>query len=202
LHDVRGSLKTGDVRLQEVRDGDLPVFSAYQLDPEANKMVAFTAPDPADRGAFDRHWARILADAAIVIRTVLVCGEAAGNVLVYEEEGRKEVSYWLGREFLGPGYCHQGAFPLSRRDRIPTALRARGEGQLRLASSAGEVRVHDPRRGARLRQCPRRRDRQGRAGAGGRHSCHRQWTIGNGSRTVLGTVSWKMASCHSKGSGK
>ena len=66
-------------------------------------MAAFTSKDPADRGAFDAHWNRILAEPTVMIRTVLSDGEVAGSVLSYEESGSPEVSYWLGRTFWGRG---------------------------------------------------------------------------------------------------
>jgi len=91
------------VRLREVAESDLPIFFEQQLDPEAIRMAAFTAADPADRAAFDRHWARILADATIVNRTVEADGAVAGHVACFVEDGRREVTYWLGRAFWGRG---------------------------------------------------------------------------------------------------
>jgi RimJ/RimL family protein N-acetyltransferase len=66
-------------------------------------MAAFTAPDPADREAFAVHWSRLLADEAVTVRTVLVDGEVAGNVLLFPHAGQPEVGYWLGRRFWGRG---------------------------------------------------------------------------------------------------
>jgi RimJ/RimL family protein N-acetyltransferase len=89
--------------LREVIDTDLPIFFAQQLDPDANYMAAFTAKDPSNRQAFDAHWAKIRSAPRILIRTILCDGAVAGTVLSYEEDGRPEVSYWLGREFWGKG---------------------------------------------------------------------------------------------------
>jgi RimJ/RimL family protein N-acetyltransferase len=91
------------VRLREVIPEDLGIFFENQLDPDANRMAAFTSQDPTDREAFDRHWNRILGDSEIIIRTVLYKGEVAGSVLSYVQGGEREVSYWLGREFWGKG---------------------------------------------------------------------------------------------------
>lgn len=66
-------------------------------------MAAFTPKDPADREAFTAHWDRILADATVVIRTVVLDGQVAGSVLSYEECGKPEVSYWIGRAYWGQG---------------------------------------------------------------------------------------------------
>ncbi|HEU5107967.1 MAG TPA: GNAT family N-acetyltransferase [Micromonosporaceae bacterium] len=92
-----------EVRLREVTEADLAEFFLNQLDPDANRMAAFTAPDPADHEAFSAHWARLLADDAVTVRTVLVDGRVAGNVLLFPHAGQPEVGYWLGRRFWGRG---------------------------------------------------------------------------------------------------
>lgn len=91
--------------LREVEDADLDVFFAQQLDPEANWLAAFTAPNPTDRAAFDAHWARIRRNATVLNRTIVVDGQVVGSVASYAEAGRTEVSYWLGREAWGRGYA-------------------------------------------------------------------------------------------------
>ena len=94
---------TSQIRIREVEKGDLPIFFEQQLDPTANYMAAFTREDPTDRGLFDQHWSKILADESIPIKTILYTGQVAGSVLSYEQSGEREVSYWLGREFWGKG---------------------------------------------------------------------------------------------------
>jgi RimJ/RimL family protein N-acetyltransferase len=92
-----------DIVLRDVTDDDLPIFFEQQLDPDANYMAAFTSKDPTDRDAFMAHWARIRADETIINRTVLYNGQVAGSVASFEDDGRLEVTYWLGREFWGKG---------------------------------------------------------------------------------------------------
>ena len=89
--------------LRDLLDEDLPIFFTHQLDPQARHMAAFTAPDPADHPAFLAHWTRIRADPAVIIKTILSHGQVAGHVLSYEDDGRREVSYWLGREHWRQG---------------------------------------------------------------------------------------------------
>src|SRR5437588_593288 len=48
--------------LRDVTMSDLPIFFNQQLDPEANRMAAFTTKDPTDRDAFMARWARNLRD--------------------------------------------------------------------------------------------------------------------------------------------
>jgi RimJ/RimL family protein N-acetyltransferase len=88
------------VTLREVRDEDLPTFFVHQSDPESNRMASFPA---RDQQAFDAHWAKIRADASIVLRTILVDGTVAGNLVSFEQGGAREVGYWIGREFWGRG---------------------------------------------------------------------------------------------------
>ncbi len=63
-------------------------------------MVAF---DSRDRAAFDQHWAKILADATNLIKTVIVDGQVAGNVLSFTRDGKREVGYWIDRVYWGRG---------------------------------------------------------------------------------------------------
>ena len=93
----------GAVTLRPVSIHDLPVFFEQQLDADANRMAAFTARDPADRAAFDAHWARILVDEAVRLRTIMLGGAIAGNIAHFEQCGRPSVSYWIAREHWGKG---------------------------------------------------------------------------------------------------
>jgi RimJ/RimL family protein N-acetyltransferase len=93
-----------EIVLREVTDADLDVFYAQMNDPEAIRMAAFTAPDPADTARFRAHWARIRTDPANVTRTVVdASGEALGHVAVYGPPEEREVTYWIGREHWGRG---------------------------------------------------------------------------------------------------
>jgi RimJ/RimL family protein N-acetyltransferase len=89
--------------LRDVISDDLPIFFEQQLDQEANYMAAFTAKDPADREAFMAHWHRILGTDTCIIKTIIFNRQVAGSVSSYEEEGKPEVTYWLGREYSGKG---------------------------------------------------------------------------------------------------
>jgi RimJ/RimL family protein N-acetyltransferase len=92
-----------ELLLRNVVNDDLTVFFEYQLDPEANYMAAFTAKDPTNQEAFMAHWRRILADQTTTNRTILFNGRVAGSVASYEEKGKPEVTYWLGKEYWGKG---------------------------------------------------------------------------------------------------
>ncbi len=68
-------------------------------------MAAFGPADPADRTAFDAHWARIRADPTVVPRTVVVGDEVVGHVVAFPADGRTEVSYWIDPGRWGRGYA-------------------------------------------------------------------------------------------------
>ena len=88
------------VHLRAVEPSDLPIFFEHQRDPVALVMAGMPG---REREPFDEHWARILADDSGLIRTVVVDGEVAGNVLSFDRDGRREVGYWLGRNHWGRG---------------------------------------------------------------------------------------------------
>lgn len=93
-----------NVQLRDVIDTDLPIFYEQQLDPEATDMAGFPA---RNRDAFMSHWATIMADEAVWLRTILFDGEVAGNIVCFEQLGEREVGYWLGREYWGKGIATQ-----------------------------------------------------------------------------------------------
>ncbi|NTW44111.1 MAG: hypothetical protein HGB14_06675 [Anaerolineaceae bacterium] len=82
--------------LRDVLQSDLAIFFDQQLDSEANYMAAFTAKDPTNRESFSAHWKRIKSNPTVRIKTVVIDEQIAGSVLSYEEEGKPEISFWLG----------------------------------------------------------------------------------------------------------
>jgi RimJ/RimL family protein N-acetyltransferase len=105
----RAHSAAGEIALREVVPGDIELFFEQQLDPDANRMAAFVVADPTDRVAFERKWARILAEETTVVRTVFCEGHVAGHVTCWKDAAlaHPEVSYWLGREFWGRGVATQ-----------------------------------------------------------------------------------------------
>ena len=94
-----------DVHLREVVDADLPILFEQQVDPDANRMAAFTVADPTDRDAFLTRLRRIRADESVPIRTIVAGGKVAGSVLLWRDPDLPgpEVSFWLGKEHWGRG---------------------------------------------------------------------------------------------------
>jgi RimJ/RimL family protein N-acetyltransferase len=93
------------VTLRATRAGDLDELFRIQLDPEANRVAAFTARDPSDRTAFDEHWTRLLGRDDADTRTVRCDGRIVGSVgrWIDSESGMPEVTYWIDREHWGRG---------------------------------------------------------------------------------------------------
>jgi len=100
---MKNNLMTDDLQLREVVEDDLASFFDFQLDPDANYMAAVTARDPTDRAAFTAHWKKIMANPTNIIRTIVCDGQVVGSVSSYEESGKPEVTYWIGRAYWGKG---------------------------------------------------------------------------------------------------
>jgi RimJ/RimL family protein N-acetyltransferase len=88
------------IQLRAVIESDLPILFEHQADPIANQMAAFPA---RDRDAFMAHWIKILKITSNIIRTIVYDGQVAGTVMCFEMEGKREVGYWIGREYWGKG---------------------------------------------------------------------------------------------------
>lgn len=63
-------------------------------------MAAFPA---RDLDAFTAHWTKILGNDSVIIKTILFDGAVAGNIGSWEKDGRRNIGYWIGKEFWGKG---------------------------------------------------------------------------------------------------
>lgn len=95
---------THTITLRNVIQDDLPIFFEHQLDPDALKMTAFPS---RDKEAFRAHWEKIMADETVIIKTILFDGQAVGNIACFEMIGKREVGYWIGKEFWGKGVASE-----------------------------------------------------------------------------------------------
>jgi RimJ/RimL family protein N-acetyltransferase len=91
---------TNDIQLRDVNESDLPIFFEHQLDPEATELASFPA---RNRDAFMAHWAKIMANESVILKTILFDGQVAGNIVSFEMSGKREVGYWIGKEYWGKG---------------------------------------------------------------------------------------------------
>jgi RimJ/RimL family protein N-acetyltransferase len=96
------------VSLREVIPDDIAVFFAQEQDPGARRVAAFTSKRPTERRAYDLHWARLLTDETVKVKTALLGNEVIGYVAMFERlVGQREVAYWIGREFWGRNLATQ-----------------------------------------------------------------------------------------------
>jgi RimJ/RimL family protein N-acetyltransferase len=135
--------KVGEVRLRRVEDRDIDVFFDHQLDPQAVEMAAFPA---RDRDQFVAHWAKIRADDTGVVRTIEADGKVAGNVVSWQDNGRRLVGYWVGREYWGCGVASRALA------RFVAEVSTRPLYAYVAAHNVGSIRV--------LEKCGFRRDRE------------------------------------------
>lgn len=88
------------ILLRPVIESDLLIFYRHQADQEGAQMAEFSS---RTEEAHIAHWHKILADADNILRTIVVNGEVAGNMVSFMMDGVREVGYWIGREFWGRG---------------------------------------------------------------------------------------------------
>ena len=89
--------------LRTLADGDLDTLFAWESDPRAVELAAFTRADPSDRRAFDAKYERIRHDPSVILRAVDVDGAFVGTVGSFTMHGEREVTYWIDRSRWGEG---------------------------------------------------------------------------------------------------
>ena len=87
--------------LRDVTEDDLPILFEHQREPEANRMAGFVA---RDRDAFMVHWrTKVLGRSDVKKKTIVVGNEVAGNIVSWEQDGKRLVGYWIGHAYWGRG---------------------------------------------------------------------------------------------------
>lgn len=128
--------------LRDVKEDDLPIFFEHQRDPGANDMAAFPA---RDWDAFIAHWrVKVLGDANARKKTIVVDGNVAGNIVSWEQGGKRYVGYWIGRNYWGRGVATAALATFL--DHEPTRplyayVAARNRGSIRVLEKCGFSRV-------------------------------------------------------------
>ena len=88
------------IELRAISEADFPTLFEYQRDPVA---VAMSSASTRERDAFVAHWLSILSNPDVMARAIVCDGLLAGNLSSFDRLGKREVGYWLGREFWGRG---------------------------------------------------------------------------------------------------
>jgi RimJ/RimL family protein N-acetyltransferase len=97
---MESNITRGHTFIRDVIDSDLPIFFEQQIDPEATHMAAFPS---RQKEAFLAHWAKILHDETVLIKTIVFEEPVAGYILSFVIDGKREVGYWLGKKYWGKG---------------------------------------------------------------------------------------------------
>ncbi|MDP9234819.1 MAG: GNAT family N-acetyltransferase [Actinomycetota bacterium] len=97
------------VSLRDVIESDLPTLFEHQSDPEANAMAGFPA---RTKDAHYAHWHKLLADDTLVTKAIVVDGRVAGNIGSWQQEGEREIGYWIGKDDWGKGIATSAVMQL------------------------------------------------------------------------------------------
>lgn len=115
-------MTSSQAALRDVKASDLPRLYAFQADPVANRLVGFV---PRKRADFLKHWKKILADATLQKKTVILGKEIAGYVVCFVRKApKREVGYWIARKHWGKGLATR-ALSLFLKEYDPRPLYAR-----------------------------------------------------------------------------
>jgi RimJ/RimL family protein N-acetyltransferase len=92
---------TGDVRLRDTTPADVEIFYTHRQQPEAARRANIATPD---RDVYLSYWAEhVLGDDTVLVQTVLVDGEVAGNLLAWWRDDRRCLGGWFSQDFWGRG---------------------------------------------------------------------------------------------------
>lgn len=58
---------------------------------------------PRERAAFEAHRSKILHDRSVITKSILVGEDLAGNIVSWEQDGKREVGYWVRKTYWGGG---------------------------------------------------------------------------------------------------
>ena len=134
------------ISLRNVVEDDLRTFFEHQRDAEATSMAAYPA---REWDAFMSHWRhKVLGDRANEARTILVHDQVAGYIGSWDQDGKRLVGYWIGREYWGRGVARSALdeFLKSHEHRRPIhAYVARSNVRsIRVLEKCGFQRVGEP----------------------------------------------------------
>lgn len=132
------------ISLRTLEDGDLDVLFAWESDPRAVEMAAFTRADPSDRDAFDAHYERVRANPSNTLLAIEEDGEFVGTVGSFTMEGEREVTYWIAPARWGRGIASRAllAFLAIERTRpLYARVAEHNAGSAKVVARAGFVEV-------------------------------------------------------------
>lgn len=130
--------------LRDVEQDDLPIFFEHQADPEACRMAAFSA---RTWDAFMAHWhEKVLGGSSTRAKTIVVDDHVAGNVVSWEQDGKRLVGYWVGRAHWGRGVATAALAKLLQQEAtrpLHAHVATHNLGSIRVLEKCGFRRVGD-----------------------------------------------------------
>ena len=135
--------------LRHVVESDLPIFFEHQRDPEATSMAVFPA---REWDAFLPHWRNnVLGNPANEARTILLDDQVAGYVASWEQDGKRLVGYWVGREHWGRGVARSALDEFLRAHELRRPIHAfvalSNVRSIRVLEKCGFRRIEEPEPG-------------------------------------------------------
>ena len=132
--------------LRNVVAADLRIFFEHQRDPEATATAGFRS---REWDAFIPHWQQsVLGNPANLVRTILVDDQAAGYVASWEQDGKRLVAYWVGREYWRRGVASSALAEFLKDCEQHRPLHAyvavANTGSMRVLEKCGFQRVGEP----------------------------------------------------------
>jgi RimJ/RimL family protein N-acetyltransferase len=110
--------RVAHIELRELQDDDLDAIFEMMRDPDALKMVAFTASDPDDRATFDAWIARERSSPDVDLFVVTERGGFAGTAALFTVDGEREVTCWIAHHAWGRGVATEALRLLTTREPI------------------------------------------------------------------------------------
>src|SRR5947209_248702 len=130
--------------LRPLADFDLDALFAWESDPRAVELAAFTRADPSDRASFDAHYERVRANPENTLLAIEEDGEFAGTIASFVLFGDRDVSYWVDPARWGCGVASRAVvafLELGRARRLYGRVAEHNVGSAKVLARAGFVEV-------------------------------------------------------------
>ena len=112
--------------IRTVEPDDMATFYDQKDNPVASDMAAFAV---RDRPAHEAHWAKILANHAVIARTIVQGDLVVGNIVSFLADGCAKYRLLDRSSVLGPRIRHSGSDRIHRRVTTRPITRSRRRAQ-------------------------------------------------------------------------
>ena len=89
--------------IRTVEPDDIAIFHAQQDALQARWLLFPSAT--GCRATHEAHWAKILANDAVIARTIVDGDLVVGNIVSFLADGERNIGYWIGRQYWGRGHA-------------------------------------------------------------------------------------------------